>query len=184
DKQLLKRIQATITQVQEDYDKLSCVTGNLLDDSQQKQKDIEVLFQSLERLQKDKADKEDLVLGLDVKADKTALAGKVSRTQFDASMERLNETIQEMLRRVTGQGQGWHQLQQRLREEMDSKLDRLELGPFRQQLEERWQNSLEQLKEKVLPTEADDAAGIKKQLLAHFHCVSCDRPISMPVPGP
>ncbi|XP_074901058.1 glutamine-rich protein 2 isoform X2 [Buteo buteo] len=183
DEELLKRIQATVIQVQGDYEKLSSVTGNLLDDHHQKQKDIEALFQSLERLEKEKADKEDLVLGIDVKADKTALAGKVSRTQFDASVERLNEMIQEMLSRVMGQEQGWHQVQRQLSEEMGSKLDRLELGPFRQQLEEHWKSILEQLKE-VPQMEADDAAGIKKQLLAHFHCISCERPLSMLVPGP
>ncbi|KAM9640267.1 glutamine-rich protein 2 isoform 6-T6 [Morphnus guianensis] len=159
DEELLKRIQATVMQVQGDYEKLSSVTGNLLDDRHQKQKDIE-------------------------KADKTALAGKVSRTQFDASMERLNEMIQEMLSRVMGQEQGWHQVQRQLSEKMDSKLDRLELGPFQQQLDEHWKTILEQLKEKAPPMEADDAAGIKKQLLAHFHCMSCDRPLSMLVPGP
>ncbi|NXW11654.1 QRIC2 protein, partial [Fregetta grallaria] len=184
DEELLRRIQATVVQVQGDYKKLSSVTGNLLDDHHQKQKDIEALFQSLERLEKEKADKEDLVLGIDVKADKSALAGKVSRTQFEASMERLNEMVQETLSRVTGQEQGWHQVQRQLSEEMDSKLDRLELGPFRQQLEEHWKSILAQLKDKAPSTEADDAAGIKKQLLAHFHCVSCDRPLSMLVPGP
>ncbi|KFQ63697.1 Glutamine-rich protein 2, partial [Pelecanus crispus] len=160
DEELLKRIQATVMQVQGDYEKLSSVTGNLLDDRHQKQKDIEALFQSLERLEKEKADKEDLVLGIDVKADKTALAGKVSCTQFDASMERLNEVIQEMLSQVKGQEQGWHQVQRQLSEEMDSKLDRLELGHFRQQLEAHF-FFLEQLK-KAMQTEADDAAGIKK----------------------
>ncbi|XP_072737209.1 glutamine-rich protein 2 isoform X3 [Ciconia boyciana] len=184
DEELLKRIQATVVQVQGDYEKLSSITGNLLDDRHQKQKDIEALFQSLEKLEKEKADKEDLVLGIDVKADKTSLAGKVSRTQFDASMERLNEMIQEMLSRVTGQEEGWHQVHRQLSEEMGSKLDRLELGPFRQQLEEHWRSILEPLKEKAPQTGADDAAGIKKQLLAHFHCVSCDRPLSMLVPGP
>ncbi|NXW53140.1 QRIC2 protein, partial [Eurystomus gularis] len=183
DEELLKRIQATIVHLQGDYEKLSSVTGNLLDDHHQKQKDIEALFQSLERLEKDKADKEDLLLGIDVKADKTALASKVSCTQFDASMERLNEVIQEMLSRVTGQEQGWHRVQQQLSEEMSSKLDRLELGPFRQQLEEHWKSILEKLKENGLGTESDNAAGIKKQLLAHFHCMSCDRALNMLVPG-
>ena len=37
-------------------------------------------------------------------------------------MERLNELIQEMLSRVTGQEQGWHQVQRQLSEEMDSKV--------------------------------------------------------------
>ncbi|XP_074778477.1 glutamine-rich protein 2-like [Athene noctua] len=184
DEELLKRIQATITQVQGDYEKLSSVTESLLNDRHQKQKDIEALFRSLERLEKEKADKEDLVLGIDVKAVKTALAGKVSRAQFEASMERQREMIQEMLSRVTGQEQGWHQVQQQLSEEMDSKLDRLELGPFRQQLEEHCRSILEQLEEKAPLTEADDAAGTKKQVLAHFHCLSCDRPLSVLVPAP
>ncbi|XP_068769388.1 glutamine-rich protein 2 isoform X2 [Struthio camelus] len=184
DEELLKHIQATILQVQEDCEKLNSVTGDLVDDHRQKQKDIEALFQSLEKLEKEKADKEDLVTEINVKADKAALAGKVSRIQFDATMEHLNKMIQDMLDRITGQEQDWHQIQQKLIEEMDSKLDRLELTPFRQRLEERWKSLLKQLQEKAPRMEADDAAGIRKQLLAHFHCVSCDRSLNMLVPGP
>ncbi|XP_030340450.1 glutamine-rich protein 2 isoform X2 [Strigops habroptila] len=183
DQEVLKRIQAAILQVQGEYEKLSSVTGNLLDDSRQQQKDIEGLFQSMERLEKEKADKEDLELGMDEKADKGALASKVSRAQFEASLELLNERNQEVLSRVTGQEQGLHEIQQQLREEMASKLDRLELGPFQQQLDEHWKSSLEQLKETTPPVEADDAAGIRKQLLADFQCLSCDRQLSMRVPG-
>ncbi|NWI67921.1 QRIC2 protein, partial [Todus mexicanus] len=184
DEEQLKRIQATIVHLQGDYEKLSSITGNLVDDHQQKQKDIEALFQSLERLEKEKVNKEDLLLGIDVKADKSALAGKVSHSQFDANMERLNEVMEEVLSRVTGQEQGWHQLQQQLSQEMGSKLDRLELGPFRQELERHWKSVLEKLKEKGSVAEGDDAAGIKKQLLAPFHCMSCDRRLHMLVPGP
>ncbi|XP_010719717.2 glutamine-rich protein 2 isoform X4 [Meleagris gallopavo] len=184
DEELLKHIQAAVTQVQGDCEKLSSVTGNLMDDRHQRQRDIEALFQSLERLEKEKVDKEELVLEIDVKADRAALAGKVSCAQFDAAMEQLNGMIGEMLSKVTGQEQDWHQVQQKLIEELDSKLDRLELAPLRQQLEERWRSILKQLKEKTPRVEADDAAGIRKQLLAHFHCVSCDRPLHMLVPGP
>ncbi|XP_021270857.1 glutamine-rich protein 2 isoform X2 [Numida meleagris] len=184
DEELLKHIQATIVQVQGDCEKLSSVTGNLMDDRHQRQRDIEALFQSLERLEKEKADKEELVLEIDVKADRAALAGKVSCAQFDAAMEQLNGMIGDMLSKVTGQERDWHQVQQKLIEELDSKLDRLELAPLRQQLEERWRSVLKQLKETAPRAEADDAAGIRKQLLAHFHCVSCDRPLHMLVPGP
>ncbi|KFQ45368.1 Glutamine-rich protein 2, partial [Nestor notabilis] len=183
DQEVLKRIQAAILQVQGEYEKLSSVTGSLLDDSRQQQKDIEGLFQSMERLEKEKADKEDLELGMDEKADKDALASKVSRAQFEASLELLTERNQEVLSRVTGQEQGLHEIQQQLREEMASKLDRLELGPFQQQLNEHWKSSLEQLKETTPPMEADEAAGIRKQLLADFQCLSCDRQLSMRVPG-
>ncbi|XP_064924709.1 uncharacterized protein LOC110360734 [Columba livia] len=132
----------------------------------------------------EKADKEELLLGIDAKADKTSLADKVSQSQFEASMEQLKEKIEDLTSRVAGQEQGWHQVQRQLREEMDSKLDRLELGPFRQQLEEQWNSLQEQLEEKVSQAAAGEADGIKKQLLAHFQSLSCDQPLSMLVPGP
>ncbi|NWI12249.1 QRIC2 protein, partial [Crypturellus soui] len=162
DEEALRRIQATIVQVQEDCEKLNSVTGELVDDRRQKQRDIEALFLSLEKLEKEKADKEDLVTEMDVKADRAALAAKVSRTQFDATMEHLNKMVQDMLDRMTGQEQDWQHIQQKLVEEMDSKLDRLELTPFRQRLEERWKGLLKQLQEKAPRLEADDAAGIRK----------------------
>ncbi|KAM9556612.1 glutamine-rich protein 2-like [Guaruba guarouba] len=183
DQEVLKRIQAAILQMQGEYEKLNSVMGSLLDDSRQQQKDIEGLFQSMERLEKEKADKEDLELGMDEKADKGALESKVSRAQFEASLELLNERNQEMLSRVTGQEQRLHEVQQQLWEEMASKLDRLELGPFQQQLHEHWKSNLEQLKEMAPRMEADDAAGIRKQLLADLQCLSCDRQLSMRVPG-
>lgn len=114
---------------------------------------LQALFQSLERLEKEKVDKEELVLEIDVvrcqsipvlcsvgresgrartswcsaispsqKADRAALAGKVSCAQFDAAMEQLNGMIGEMLSKVTGQEQDWHQVQQKLIEELDSKV--------------------------------------------------------------
>lgn len=56
------------------------------------------------------------------KADRAALAGKVSCAQFDAAVEQLNGLIGEMLSKVTGQEQDWHQVQQKLIEELDSKV--------------------------------------------------------------
>ncbi|XP_010216354.1 PREDICTED: glutamine-rich protein 2 [Tinamus guttatus] len=66
DEEALRHIQATILQVQEDCEKLNSVTGDLVDDRRQKQKDIEALFLSLEKLEKEKADREDLVTEMDV----------------------------------------------------------------------------------------------------------------------
>lgn len=42
DQEALKRVQAAILQMQGEYEKLNSVTGRLLDDSRQQQKDIEV----------------------------------------------------------------------------------------------------------------------------------------------
>ncbi|XP_065271389.1 glutamine-rich protein 2 [Emys orbicularis] len=184
DEELLSRIQNTILQVQGDCENLNATTGNLVEDHRQKQKDISLLFQSLEKLEKEKADKEHLETEIDVKADKIALAGKVSRTQFDATTEQLNKMMQDLVNKMSGQEQDWHKVLDKILVEMDSKLDRLELDPFRQQLEERWKAIRKQLKESSPQYEADDAAGIRKRLMAHFHCISCDRPLEMVVPGP
>ncbi|KAM6377245.1 uncharacterized protein J5M81_012122 [Pluvialis apricaria] len=114
-----------------------------------------------EKLEKEKAD-EDLLLGTDVAADTTALAGKVSHTEFDASTKRLNEMVEEMLSQVTDQ----ERVERQFNEEVTSKMDRLELGAFGQQLEGHCKRIVEQLQEKVPQAEADDAAAIKEELAA------------------
>ncbi|XP_062465403.1 glutamine-rich protein 2-like [Pezoporus occidentalis] len=76
DQEVLKHIQAAVLQMQGEYEKLNSVMGSLLDDSRQQQKDIEGLLRSIERLEKEKADKDDLELGMDEKADKGALKAK------------------------------------------------------------------------------------------------------------
>ncbi|XP_037979320.1 uncharacterized protein LOC119695268 isoform X7 [Motacilla alba alba] len=179
DEELLKSIQATVVRVEGDCEQLGYVTGSLRDDHRQHQKDIEALFRSLEGLEK-KADKEDLLL---LKVDKAALGSKVSCAHFDESMERLEERMRELLRQVLGQEQRWQEAQQRFSDALDSKLDRLELGPFQKQLEDTWAKNIKDLKEE-LTVEIDDAAGIKQQLLVPYKCLSCDRQLNMQVPGP
>ncbi|NXF18232.1 QRIC2 protein, partial [Rhodinocichla rosea] len=98
-------------------------------------------------------------------------------------MEHLEERMRELLRRVLGQEQRWQEAQQRFSDALDSKLDRLELGPFQKQLEDTWAKTIKDLKDE-LTVEIGDAAGIKKQLLVPFKCLSCDRQLNMQVPGP
>ncbi|XP_042308283.1 glutamine-rich protein 2 isoform X5 [Sceloporus undulatus] len=162
-------------------EKLAAIKSMQEDMKTEKEK---LLFKSLEKLEHEKADKDHLVMEIDVKADKTALAAKVSRTQFDATTEQLHKMMQELLNKMAGQEQDWQKMLDKLLIEMDSKLDRLELDPFRQQLEERWKDIRKQLKQRVPQDEGDEAAGIRRRLLAHFHCISCDRPLEMVVPGP
>ncbi|XP_068932959.1 glutamine-rich protein 2 [Petaurus breviceps papuanus] len=184
DEELLGHIQATILQVQGDCEKLNITTGNLIEDHRQKQKDIDVLYQSLEKLEKEKANREHLEMEIDVKADKTALAAKVSRIQFDATTEQLNQMMQDLLTKMTGQEKDWKKVLDKLLVEMDTKLDRLELDPVKKMLEERWKALRKQLKEQSPLYQSDEAATMRRQLLAHFHCLSCDRPLETAVPGP
>ncbi|XP_052050402.1 glutamine-rich protein 2 [Apodemus sylvaticus] len=183
DEELLGHVQSAILQVQGDCEKLNITTSNLIEDHRQKQKDIDVLYQGIERLEKEKADREHLEMEIDVKADKSALASKVSRIQFDATTEQLNHMMQELVAKMSGQEQDWQKLLDKLLAEMDSKLDRLELDPLKQMLEDRWKSLRQQLKERSPLYQADEAAAMRRQLLAHFHCLSCDRPLETTVTG-
>ncbi|XP_064891252.1 uncharacterized protein LOC135575805 [Columba livia] len=111
----IKCLQASIMQLQKDYEKFSSALANLQQDRQQEQNDIKALSQALERIKKQKADKEELlVLGIDEKADKD----KVSRSQFEACVEQLNKVMEE----VTGQEKFLHRFQQELQRQMDCKV--------------------------------------------------------------
>ncbi|CAN8197246.1 unnamed protein product [Coccothraustes coccothraustes] len=173
--------EETVVQMQRDYEKLSFISESLQKDSEQKQKEIEMLFQSLEKLQKEKADRLDILAAMDMKADKAALGSKVNCSQFDANLERLDERMQDLQSQISGQEQRWNNTQQQLSLVEEKKLDRQELKTFRYQMEETWKRRTEELSNEM--KEGDSGAVIKKQLPVPFTCLSCDRMLSVQVPG-
>ncbi|CAN8197230.1 unnamed protein product [Coccothraustes coccothraustes] len=173
--------EETVVQMQRDYEKLSFISESLQKDSEQKQKEIEMLFQSLEKLQKEKADRLDILAAMDMKADKAALGSKVNCSQFDANLERLDERMQDLQSQISGQEQRWNNTQQQLSLVEEKKLDRQELKTFRYQMEETWKRRAEELRNEM--KEGDSGAVIKKQLPVPFTCLSCDRMLSVQVPG-
>ncbi|NXB07762.1 QRIC2 protein, partial [Cnemophilus loriae] len=114
------------------------------------------------------------------KADKAALGSKVNCSQFEANMERLDERMQELQSQISGQKQHWNKVQQQLSLVVEEKLDRLELKAFRKRLEESWNRNIEDLEKRMM---GESGAGIKKQLPVPFTCLSCDRMLTMQVPG-
>ncbi|NXU92324.1 QRIC2 protein, partial [Xiphorhynchus elegans] len=111
-----------VSKIQGDCEELSFLSGSLQKDCEQKQKDIETLFQSLETLKKDKADEQNMLAAIDVKADKAALGSKVNCSQFESSMERLDERMRKMQSQVLGQNQHWNKVQQQLSDEIENKV--------------------------------------------------------------
>uniref|UniRef100_A0A8C0PL79 DUF4795 domain-containing protein n=1 Tax=Canis lupus familiaris TaxID=9615 RepID=A0A8C0PL79_CANLF len=185
DEELLGHVQSAILQVQGDCEKLNITTSNLIEDHRQKQKDIDVLYHSLEKLEKEKANREHLEMEIDVKADKSALAAKVSRVQFDATTEQLNHMMQELVAKMSGQEQDWQKMLDKLLAEMDSKLDRLELDPVKRSLEDRWQALRRQLKERSPLYQADEAAAMRRWGSCWIWecCVSLSNPPLLSVPA-
>ncbi|EFB25637.1 hypothetical protein PANDA_008599, partial [Ailuropoda melanoleuca] len=172
DEELLGHVQSAILQVQGDCEKLNITTSNLIEDHRQKQKDIDVLYQGLEKLEKEKANREHLEMEIGVKADKSALAAKVSRVQFDATTEQLNHMMQELVAKMSGQEQDWQKMLDKLLVEMDSKGPRPSVFALSPIPDPRGRA----LTLCVYPTP-------HRQLLAHFHCLSCDRPLETTVTG-
>ncbi|XP_053939640.1 glutamine-rich protein 2-like [Cuculus canorus] len=180
DENPLKELQATVTHLQREYEYLSSVTGNLQGDWQKEKKYAKALLKTLRKLEKDKADKEDVMHEIAEKADKSSLASKVSQDHLEGILEQLREKWEKMESQQVAKEQDLQEMQQRLTEAVDAKLDRQELGPLKQQLA-RLKTGLEELKEKG--TQPDAAAGIKYPQ-GHCHCLSCDRVLSAPVTGP
>ncbi|XP_034448539.1 uncharacterized protein LOC117765981 [Hippoglossus hippoglossus] len=156
--ELVTDVKTTMLQLQAECENLQETTRSLQEDSRQMQSHIET-------------------------ADRCALDNKVSRLQFDSVTEQLNTMFHELLHKVTGQEQDWHKVVDKLSTEMEHKLNRIELDSVKKQLEDRWKNIHEKLQTQGAP-EHDDAAGIRKQLVDRFHCLSCDRPVVKHTPGP
>ncbi|NXW73989.1 QRIC2 protein, partial [Hirundo rustica] len=180
DQELSQHMEAKFLQIQKDYEKLNFASKSLQKDSQQKQKVIEMLFQSLEKLQKEKADEQDMLAAMDLKADTAALGSKVDCSQFEDSMEQVDERMQELQSQISDLKQHWNTVQQQFSDAMEEKLDRQELKAFRRRLDDSWIRNIENLEKRLL---GDTGAGIKKQLPVPFTCLSCDRMLTMHVPG-
>ncbi|XP_063759396.1 uncharacterized protein LOC134877720 isoform X2 [Eleginops maclovinus] len=179
--ELVNDVQNAILQLQADCEKLTETTRFLHEDNSQKQSHIEELYKTTEELEEKKANKQ-MVESEIKKAGKSALDSKVSRLQFDSATEQLNAMFHELLNKVTGQEQDWHKVIDRLSSEMECKLNRIELDSVKKQLEDRWRNIYGKLQTQGAP-EQEDAAGIRKQLVDRFHCLSCDRPVVMHTSG-
>uniref|UniRef100_A0A3B1KKE5 Glutamine rich 2 n=1 Tax=Astyanax mexicanus TaxID=7994 RepID=A0A3B1KKE5_ASTMX len=180
--ELASDVQSTILCLQSECEQIHITTTHLQEDQSQKQRRIDYLYKAVEELDKKKADREVVEMKIGIKADKQALESKVSRTQFDTKTEQLNGMFEELLGRVTCQEQDWNKFIDKISTEMESKLDRIELEPLKQQLEDRWRSIRKQLQTQPAP-EYDEAAGFRKQLVARFNCISCDRPVDMMTPG-
>lgn len=179
---LLSDVQGSMLQLQAEFEKLHSTSNRLMEEHSNKQTHIDHLYKIVEELGVKKADKERVEIEIEIKADKQALESKVSCMQFDSMTEQLNNMLQELLGKISGQEQDWNKVIEKISTEMNCKLNRTELDPLKKQLDDRWRTIHKQLQTPQMP-EQEDAAGIRKQLVARFHCISCDRPVEMMTPG-
>ncbi|KAG7266463.1 hypothetical protein CRUP_029422 [Coryphaenoides rupestris] len=89
----------------------------------------------------------------------------------------------DLLTKVTGHEEDWHEVIERLSREMEGKLNRVELDSLKRQLEDRWRSIRKELRS-LPPPPSDGAAAMTRQLAAGFRCLSCSMPVNVRAPGP
>ncbi|KAL4240996.1 Glutamine-rich protein 2 [Mactra antiquata] len=181
DSDALTRAQQAILQLQAEVEKLHHTTSDIIEENKTRTSQIQDILKYCDKLQEEKADKDYVQMEVDVKADKKALDNKVNHKLFDKTTEEINNMIKEILDKLTGHDEDWKNAYSKLTEELDGKLDRLELDPLKEWLEARLKALNDKLKKYQTRVDfsEDDAAGIRKQLIQKFHCISCDRPVDM-----
>ncbi|KAK3593627.1 hypothetical protein CHS0354_025520 [Potamilus streckersoni] len=186
DSEALSRAQQAILKLQAELEKLHGTTSDLMDENRERIKELENLLAFCKRLQEEKADKEATQRELDMKADKRLMDNKVNHSLFDSKTSEIDKLIQEILDKLAGYESDWKQNFNKLMSDIDGKLDRLELDPLKEWLEAQLKSLNEKIKryQNTVEWGEDDAAGIRKQLVQRFHCISCDRPVDMVPTGP
>ncbi|XP_077305714.1 uncharacterized protein C16orf96 homolog [Lithobates pipiens] len=136
-------------------------------------------FQSqLDELEKKKLNREELVLELNLKADKRALETKVGHSQLEAAIGGVNAVLEDLIKKLAIQESEWQNMLQKLLAGLEAKLSRSDLDSIHKDLEELWRF----LKKHLNTGQAfdpDGAAGSKKKLFERVKCISCDRPVTM-----
>ncbi|CAD5116931.1 DgyrCDS5771 [Dimorphilus gyrociliatus] len=185
DSEQIRKLQGLLNNIQNDLDRIHNRLKELGEDAEEKQKHIDTLYSISNKLEENKADKEWLENELSKKADKKILGNKVDRSTFDDTCDDLSRMISDMLQKLSCHDDEWKKAIERLNSDMDGKFDRLEFGPIKADLERQLRNMQKQLKNLTLPPDQDDeAAGLRKQLLQRFNCLSCDKPLDVGPLGP
>ncbi|XP_075056725.1 glutamine-rich protein 2-like [Mixophyes fleayi] len=104
----------------------------------------------------------------------------MSREEFDATTVQLNNLIKNVISREIGQEQDWQKVLQKINYEMQKKLDRMAFNTMKKNVEKQWKKIFHLLKKRPPQYDNDEAAGIRKQLIARFNC---DHPVKMAVLG-
>uniref|UniRef100_A0A1I8GW59 Glutamine-rich protein 2 n=1 Tax=Macrostomum lignano TaxID=282301 RepID=A0A1I8GW59_9PLAT len=183
DVEALNRIRKALSDQQKELERINTVLEALAQGGKDVGEKLQELFRITAHLDEVKADKDYLDQQLESKADKIQLDTKVNFSLFDETTGNLNSQIDELLQKLMATEDDLRRLLKLLGADLDGKLDRLEMDALKDWLEKRLKALAAKIKSGggagVADINEDDAAGLRRQLLQHFHCISCDRPLEM-----
>ena len=123
-----------------------------------------MIIEQIELLKTIKADKEDLEDALADKADAQAVNRKVSHDQFDSTCDDLARGLEDAIIKLGQQESIWQQALDEVQREIEGKLDKIEISPLKDFVNDRLKNLQEKLKSLAEMKRESEAAGTKKML--------------------
>ncbi|CAH8860634.1 unnamed protein product [Trichobilharzia szidati] len=184
-KKLLKKLQDTMGVLQEQINQLNNTLSNVQSQFKKVYETVEDVKQFADDLETRKADASYVDMQLEKKANCDDMKNFLSRSEFQSTNQTLKELIEDLFGKLTAAENELKSLLNDLQEAMENKMDRDEIDQLREWLEKRFKslnkrfNSLNN--DSLLPPGqvTDDAAGLRRSLMQHFHCISCDRPLEV-----
>ncbi|XP_063684176.1 glutamine-rich protein 2-like isoform X3 [Bolinopsis microptera] len=179
DSEALNTLKDTIKALKDEQEHHHDQLNKLSDNATQNDLHLKTLYSGVDDLREMKADKDFVVLEMEDKADKRVVDHKANRVFVDNHFEKLNSGLESALQRCEGQEAALKHAITQISNDVEGKLDRMELQNVKDFLENRL-NKLKAPGPPQPPTnEVDmDAAGMRRRLLK-FHCISCDRPVEV-----
>ncbi|KAJ8957401.1 hypothetical protein NQ318_004881, partial [Aromia moschata] len=151
----------------------------LMDDRNERQHALDVLTEQVELLKTVKADKEELEDALADKADACMVNRKVSVEQFDATCGDMTRAIEDALAKLEEQHTLWTQALDEIQLNVGNKLDKAELAPMRDFINNKLKHLQDRLKSLASLKKDNEAAGTKSKFLRNVNCISCDKDVVM-----
>ncbi|XP_033231365.1 uncharacterized protein LOC117182319 isoform X2 [Belonocnema kinseyi] len=175
---IINDLVTKIQNIQSDMQTLNETTNKILKEKGNLDTQTIVLQEQIELLKTVKADKEDLEDALADKADAKAVKRKVSYDQFDATCDDLTRGLEEAIAKLSQQESVWQQSLHEIQQEIGSKLDKVEISPLKEFVDEKIKTLQEKLKVLADMRQENEAAGTKK-MLRDVQCLSCDKNVVM-----
>ncbi|XP_056648707.1 rho-associated protein kinase 1-like [Diorhabda sublineata] len=172
-------IQKQLKSMESDFENIMENVKKLTDERAAKEHAIDVLIEQIELLKTVKADREDLEDALADKADACQINRKVSYEQFDQACGDINKNLEEALAKLAQQETLWTQTLTSIQGEVGSKMDKNELTPLREFINNKLKSLQEKFKALSAMKKEQEAAGTKTRFLRNVNCISCDKDVVM-----
>lgn len=181
DSEVFNSLQSMVNELQQQQERLLDTAANISHELGVNQDHVKALYSGVDELRKKKADKDQVQVEVDEKADRDALDAKASKQWVDSTFVRLDKEIREARSKLEGQEMALKSAVDQLASDVDAKVDRMEIERIESYLDQK-------IRARTAPTViekpaevTEDAAGFKRRLKAK--CISCDKPVGiLPTP--